>query len=115
MCIRVTHPDVDDMKNPKRVMMYLQLKKYLPITIEANGDIHVIKWWIDGSYGVHPNMKIHTGATISLGKGSIYSSSTMQKFNTKSSTEAELVGVDDLMPMKIWIRQFSGSSRLHSD
>ena len=43
---------------------------------------------------------------MSLGKGAIYSVSTRQKLNTKSSTEAELVGVDDLMPMILWTRQF---------
>ena len=43
---------------------------------------------------------------MSLGKGAIYSSSTKQKLNTKSSTEAELVGVDDLMPQILWCRLF---------
>ena len=38
---------------------------------------------------------------MSLGKGSIYGSSTKQKINTKSSTEAELVLVDNLMPQII--------------
>jgi hypothetical protein len=33
-----------------------------------------------------------------LGEGAIYSVSTRQKLNTQSSTEAELVGVDDVMP-----------------
>jgi len=32
-----------------------------------------------------------------LGKGPIYSSSCKQKLNTKSSTEAELVGIYDAM------------------
>ena len=40
------------------------------------------------------------------GKGAVYSVSTRQKLNTKSSTEAELVGVDDVMPMILWTRQF---------
>jgi hypothetical protein len=43
---------------------------------------------------------------MSMGKGSVYSTSTRQKLNTKSSTEAELVGVDDVMPMILWTRQF---------
>ncbi len=30
--------------------------------------------------------------------------STKQKLNTKSSTESELVGVDDMMPILIWTR-----------
>ena len=43
---------------------------------------------------------------MSLGKGSVYSTSVRQKLNTKSSTEAELVGVDDVMPQIIWTRYF---------
>lgn len=43
---------------------------------------------------------------MSLGKGSPFSISTRQKLNTKSSTEAELVGVDDGMPIILWTRQF---------
>jgi hypothetical protein len=41
-----------------------------------------------------------------LGLGGIYNMSTRQKINTKSSTEAELVGVDDAMPMVVWVRNF---------
>jgi hypothetical protein len=55
-------------------------------------DLHIVKWWVDASLAVHPDMKSHTGAAMSMGKGSVYSSSTRQKLNTKSSTEAELVG-----------------------
>jgi len=43
---------------------------------------------------------------MSLGKGGIYSSSTRQKINTKSSTEAELVGVSDALNMVIWTKNF---------
>ena len=51
-------------------------------------------------------MKSHTGGTFSLGKGSVYSLSQKQRLNTKSSTEAELVGVDDGMPLVVWTRNF---------
>ena len=51
-------------------------------------------------------MKSHTGTTMSLGKGSIYSTSIRQKLNTKSPTGAVLVGVDDVMPMVLWLRCF---------
>ena len=51
-------------------------------------------------------MKTHTGGTLSLGKGSIYATLTKQKINTKSSTDAELVAVDDLMPQILWTRLF---------
>ena len=43
---------------------------------------------------------------MSMGRGDLYSTSNKQKLNTKSSTEAELVGVDDLMPQILWMRYF---------
>jgi hypothetical protein len=73
--------------------------------LEAD-DMHVVKWWVDASFAVHPDMKGHTGVTMSLGKGSAYARSTRQKLNTKSSTEAELVGVDNLMPQILWTKYF---------
>lgn len=103
---RVRGPDTDDYKKLSRVIRYLRESKELYLTLEAD-DMHVMKWWIDASFAVHKDMKSHTGGTMSMGKGSVYSASTRQKLNTKSSTEAELVGVDDLMPMVLWTRYFT--------
>ena len=61
---------------------------------------------IDASFTVHPDMRSLTGVTMSLGHGCPYSSTNKQKINIKSSTEAELVGVDDRLPMVIWTRNF---------
>jgi hypothetical protein len=43
---------------------------------------------------------------MSLGRGSIIGISKKQKINTRSSTEAELVGVDDVAPQMLWARYF---------
>ena len=43
---------------------------------------------------------------MSMGKGMIQTMSTKQKLNTKSSTEAELVGVDDASGQVLWTRYF---------
>ena len=43
---------------------------------------------------------------MTLGKGSIIVDSTKQKVNTRSSTEAELVAVDDKISKIAWIKQF---------
>jgi hypothetical protein len=102
---RVKGPDVDDQKKLRRCIQYLRGSIDIVLTLEAD-DLHIIKWWVDASFAVHPDMKSHTGATMSMGKGSVYSSSTRQKLNTKSSTEAELVGVDDRMPQILWTRYF---------
>lgn len=77
----------------------------MPLTLEANS-LQVIKWHIDASFAVHPDMKGHTGGAMTLGKGSIYGTSTRQKINSRSSTEAELVGVNDVMPQVLWTWYF---------
>jgi len=102
---RVSSPDVDDMKKLGRCIRYLRRTAHYPLILEASC-IRNIKWWVDASYAVHPDMRSHTGATMTLGKGSVYSMSTRQKMNTRSSTEAELVGVNDAMALILWTRHF---------
>ena len=73
----------------------------MPLVLAAD-DSGQIRWWIDSSFVVHEDMKSHTGGTMSMGKGSIYSTSTKQKLVTRSSTEAEVVAVHDVMPQLMW-------------
>jgi len=61
-------------------------------------------WYVDASFTVHPNMRGHTGGGLTLGRGFPISVSTKQKLNTRSSTESELVGVNDMMPIIYWTR-----------
>jgi hypothetical protein len=63
-------------------------------------------WYVDASFAVHPNMRGNTGGCLTKGHGFPISVSTKQKLNTKSSTEIELVGVNDMMPIIIWTRYF---------
>ena len=72
-------------------------------TLEYDGTGRV-KWWVDVAFVVHHDMKSHTGGMISMGIGSLYY--TSQKLNTKSSTEADLVGVNDLMTQILWVQYF---------
>jgi hypothetical protein len=105
LCTRVKNPDTDDYKKLMRVMRYLRGTLNMPLTLEAN-DVRVIKWHIDAAFAVHPDMKGHTGGNMTLGKGSVYGTSTQQKINTRSSTEAELISVNDIMPQVLWTRYF---------
>jgi hypothetical protein len=106
LCTRVAKPTVQDKGKLKRVIQYLRNWPNLNLTLEAES-LSVVKWWVDGSFAVHPDMRSHTGGMMSMGKGSIISMSTKQKLNTKSSTEDELVAVDDAMPRLLWTRYFS--------
>jgi hypothetical protein len=95
---RVHQPDVDDYKKLK----YLESTESLVLRLSSNGD-GILHWWVDASYAVHPSMKGHTGGKMSMGKGSVYSTSRSQKGPTRSSTECELVGVYDVLPQIEWI------------
>jgi hypothetical protein len=73
---------------------YLNGTLDLYLTLGAD-DLNTIQTWVDASYAVHPDMKSHTGGVISMGIVGLMCKSTKQKLNTKSSTEAELVGATD--------------------
>ena len=83
LCTRVRAPDQDDYKKLTRMMQYLRATINMALTLEAD-NLHVIKWWADGSFAVHPDMRSHTGGCMTLGRGVIYGTSRRQKLNTKS-------------------------------
>ena len=86
-------------------MKYLRGTRTLPLILSAEGS-GILKWWVDASFAVHPNMRGHSGGGLSLGRGFPIVSSTKQKLNTRSSTETEIVGADDFMPAICWTRYF---------
>jgi hypothetical protein len=105
LCRRTKAPDKDDYKKLTRVMRYLQATLDLKLVLSADGS-GMVRWWVDTAYAVHYDMKGHTGGTLSMGKGSIYSFSGAQKLVARSSTEAEVIGVDDVMPQMMWTGYF---------
>jgi hypothetical protein len=64
------------------------------LKLEAD-DTNTLTWYIDAAFAVHVDMKTHTGVVFTMGKGAIIGSSTKQKVNSRSSTESELIGVDN--------------------
>jgi hypothetical protein len=102
----VKQPDEDDWGKLKRLLSYIRGTVYMPLILKADSLI-IIKWWVDASYATHGDCRGHTGATMSLGRGSVIGMSRKQKLNTKSSTECELVGVDDASPQMLWTRYFA--------
>ena len=105
LCTRVQDPDEDDKKKLIRVLGYLKETIFLPLVLGDDGTGNMY-WYVDASFAVHHNMRSHTGGMLTFGHGAVASISTKQKLNTKSSTEAELVGVDDCLPFNIWCYYF---------
>jgi len=102
---RVTKADKDDWKKLKRLLRYLLATLNMPLTLSID-NMSILKTWVDAAYALHRDMRSHTGGAIMMGKGVLYGKSSKQKINTKSSTEAELVGASDFLPQTIWTRNF---------
>ena len=96
LCKWVRSPDEDDYKKLVRVIQYIRDTQHMTSTIKPkpNNDP---RWWVNRAYAIHPDMKSHMGIFMSIGKGGTYTSSCKQNLNTKSSTEAKLVAIDDAM------------------
>ena len=105
LCTRVRGPETDDYKNLAIVMKYIQGTIGLPqlFSIDKSGNI---KWYIDASFALHNDMRSHTGVLMPMGTEGAYVQSSKQNLNTKSSTEANLIVVDDVLTQVIWTRYF---------
>ena len=102
---RVREPRDSDWKAIVRFMRYLHSTKFWHKTLSAD-DLKVMKWWIDASFAVHPDFKSHTGSVMSMGSGAAQVMSRKQKLVSRSSTEAELIAVDDVITMVLWTKLF---------
>ncbi len=97
--------DRDDWEKLCHLVEYLRKDHARALVLGAENDGLLI-WYVNASFAVHPNMWGHTGGGLTMGRGFPISVSTKQKLNTRSSTESELVGVDDMMPIILWTCYF---------
>ena len=86
-------------------MKYTQGTIGLPLilSIEKSGNM---KQYVDAAFAVNKNMRIHTSGFMTMVTGGAYVKSIKQNMNTKSSTEAEFFGVDDVLTQVIWNQYF---------
>ena len=105
LCTRVKEPTTYDWVKLTRMMDYLKRTQEECLTLRSDGSRSNI-WSVDAAYAVHPDAKSHSGMTMTMGKGAIISMSRKQKLVTRSSTEAELVAVDDSMTDILWTKHF---------
>jgi hypothetical protein len=87
-------------------LKYLNGTRSDNFVLSADDLLSVVKWFVDASFAVHPNFCSHTGGMMMFGQGSVQLMSKKQKLNTKSSTEAKLVGADDASVLILWTKQF---------
>ena len=88
------------------MLSYLKGTLHMPLILSADS-LTLSRWWVDAAYAMHDDCRGHTGAGMSFGEGMMaLSYSWKQKINTKSSMEAELVGVDDTLGYILWAGYF---------
>ena len=103
---KVKQPTTNDMKKLDHILKYLNFTKdyktkYQPQSLQLFA-------YIDASYALHKDMKGQTGIIITLGKNGppIFCKSRKQKLVSRSSTESELIALNDGLPEVIWAKQF---------
>ena len=101
---KVKEPNETDKMNLIRIFKYLNGSKDL--RLQLCPDSLNIYCWIDASFAIHNDKKSHSGYIIGLGKnGSLtFVRSSKQKLVTKSSTESELVALNDGISHVMWTR-----------
>ena len=99
LCTRVQAPTLEDAVKLSRLLKYLNgtMDDELIVGINEDNDGLKMEAYIDAAYGVHMDAKSHSGIMVTLGKGTILGISCKQKCISKSSTEAELIAVTDLV------------------
>lgn len=102
---RVKSPDEGDWFKLKKMMGFLKKTQDDVLTLHAD-ESGTITWYLDAAFAVHRDCKSHTGAIMTLGAGALQSVSTKHKTNSRSSTEAELVSIDDILSKILWTKLF---------
>lgn len=95
----------DDLKKHMNVVEYLSRSWTIPLTLEAD-ESKLSTLSIDATYEVYEDYKGHTGGSFTMVKGSLHTPSCKKRTNAKSSTEANLITVNDCIAHILRIGHF---------
>ena len=105
LCTRVKEPTESDWDHLTHLMRFINCTVEDKLILRAD-DLHILKFYVDTAFAVHPDFKSHTGGGLTFGTGFPITLSRKQKLNTQSSTESELVGADDASQLILWTGLF---------
>ena len=98
----VKSPDEENWGKLKRFMNDLKRPKGMKLTLQDDS-LNIIKWYVDASFDNNHECHGKISATITLSYWSVPSFSRNNKLNGKSSTEIELIGLNDDLPIMLWM------------
>jgi hypothetical protein len=78
---QVQQPNHEDWEKLEHMIKYLELTRKLALILSAD-DSGGLYWYADSAFAVHPNMRSHNRAGLTLGRGFAISISSGQKLNT---------------------------------
>ena len=102
---RVKAPTVEDDKKLDRLICYLRDTRDQPLRLQCSMPLKVTVS-IDAAFANRDMMKSTSGMCVTLGVGNFITRSKIQKLNSKSSTEAEIIAVSDGMNIPLWLADF---------
>jgi hypothetical protein len=106
MATKVQSPVKKDMLKLLHILKYLNATKDMKIKYQPqNLQLHA---YIDASFGLHHDTKGQTGIIITLGPTGppVFCKSRKQKLVSRSSTESELIALNEGLPELMWAKQF---------
>jgi hypothetical protein len=101
---RVSKSTEDDEAKLLRVLNYLSNTKHRKMVMKKGATVEM-EAFIDASFGSHADGKSRSGIALMMCGVVVGAWSAKQKLNTKSSTEAEIVGLSDGLSHVIWMRE----------
>ena len=102
---RVREPDLDNWRKLDHMITYLTADRLRKWELQED-ESKDLMWYVDCAFGVHSDYRSHTGGRLTMGKGFAISVSKAHKLNTRSSTEGEIVSVNDCLALILWSREF---------
>ena len=107
LATRVNKCTTDDVDKLQRLVRYIHTTRDSGVVLRPGAGGIAVRLFVDASYGVHSDGRSHTGSCVVIGDvGAVHCRSSKQLIVTKSSTEAELVGLSDSANQGIFIRTF---------
>ena len=101
---RVLAPTVEDQQKLDRILGYLSATAMQKLILRVGENV-TLRAYVDSSFGTYEDCKSVTGVVIMLGNAPVYFKSSKQ-IVTRSSTEAELVGISDSLSQILWTREY---------